>query len=157
MRKDWTNEENNKLVKLYFLMKENEVEGKNYLKSEYIKVIQLYLDNRNEKSVQFKLRNISGVLKDLEKASLTVDGYSVAENYQGKLRDSVIEYLNTEKAEKLIKKIDTIHGDNSDNDSGHDILEFQVVKIFEMVNELHKKGFQGLRIVTQLHSINFFN
>ncbi|TDT33560.1 DUF3883 domain-containing protein [Naumannella halotolerans] len=90
MAEDWTLEEVERTVEVYFTMLGLELGGERYSKTEFRRQLRADLGNRRtEASFEFKFQNISAVLQDL--GSETVDGYKPARNVQQLLREQVAE------------------------------------------------------------------
>ena len=85
----WTDEENEAIVDAYFSMLELELSGRPFVKAEVRRELQTgALRKRSHASIDFKFRNISGVLEDYEQ--LWIEGYKPAFNYQAELERAVV-------------------------------------------------------------------
>jgi hypothetical protein len=103
MAKNWTKEEVELIVADYFDMFNLELSSKYYNKSAHRKILAPLLHNRNN-SIEFKHRNISGVLADLGQPY--IKGYKPLFNYQQLLADEVNRVLDNNKStiEQSFKK-----------------------------------------------------
>ena len=90
-RFDWTDEENDLIVKDYFKMLAEEIAGLPYKKSEHRQALKPFLDERSDGSIEFKHQNISAVLNRL--GVRWIDGYKPARNAQASLADAVALHL----------------------------------------------------------------
>jgi len=87
---DWTDEQNDAIVADYFVMLAADVAGQAYNKAEHNRLLQPVID-RSRPSIEFKHRNISGVLKALGEDWIA--GYKPAFNFQASLVDAVARWL----------------------------------------------------------------
>ena len=90
-RFDWTDEENDLIVKDYFKMLAKEIAGLPYKKSEHRQALKPFLDERSDGSIEFKHQNISAVLHRM--GLRRIDGYKPARNAQASLTDAVVLHL----------------------------------------------------------------
>lgn len=90
-RESWSQEEVDAIVADYFSMLEKELRGEPYSKSEHRNVLRPLLRNRSESSIEFKHANISAIL--IEIGFPPIRGYQPRSQYQGLLKDTVLEYL----------------------------------------------------------------
>jgi hypothetical protein len=102
MRKpSWNDTENAALVALYFVMQDKAAKGQAYVKAAMIREAQGTdeepgaLHTRSRGSIEAKLMNVSGVLKDLgrEDVSMADHGYVPMSNYQSDLKTMVVALL----------------------------------------------------------------
>ncbi|MBD3629536.1 DUF3883 domain-containing protein [Cyclobacterium sp.] len=99
----WSNIEVELIVADYFSMLQKELSGQEYKKSEHRKKLLPLLSSRSEGSIEFKHQNISAVLINLGQPYL--NGYLPRYNYQWKLEEVVIVYLNGHQSiEELFKQ-----------------------------------------------------
>jgi len=91
MPEDWSQQEVEAIVADYFAMLDDELEGRRYNKAEHNRNLQKLLNNRDRVSVEYKHRNISAVLWQLDYPY--IDGYKPLARYQGLLRQVVEERL----------------------------------------------------------------
>ena len=91
MARDWTRAEVDLLVEDYFRMLREELEGRPYSKAEHRRALLRSLRNRSNSSIEFKHRNVSAVLLELN--CPFISGYKPAANAQGLLREAVQEQL----------------------------------------------------------------
>ncbi len=101
MSKIWTKDEVGHIVDDYFKMLLSELEGKAFNKTEHRKTLAPKLENRSKGSIEFKHQNISAVMIDL--GLPYIDGYKPRGNYQGLLKDTTENLL--ESFPELIKII----------------------------------------------------
>ncbi len=87
----WTDEENDLIVADYFAMLADDIARRPYNKTEHRRALLPLLNSRSERSVEFKHRNISAVLKGGGEA--WIPGYVPAFNYQKTLEDAVARWL----------------------------------------------------------------
>ncbi|MBF2755735.1 MAG: DUF3883 domain-containing protein [Gammaproteobacteria bacterium AqS3] len=92
MANHWTDEENRLIVEDYFAMRELELAGGEYSKTEHARRLLPKLEDRSRQSVEFKHCNISAVLKNL--CQPFIDGYKPRGNIQYALIEMVWERLN---------------------------------------------------------------
>lgn len=90
--KDWSESEVSLAVADYFTMLEAELLGKPYKKSDHRKLLAPQLAGRSGGSIEFKHRNISGVLVEL--GLPYIEGYKPLSNYQGILATEVETFLD---------------------------------------------------------------
>ncbi len=100
---NWTKEEVILIVNDYFEMFRLELDSKPYNKTSHRKKLAPLLNNR-ENSIEFKHRNISGVLANM--GLPYIKGYKPLFRYQQLLEDEVIVFLENNKSffEKEFKK-----------------------------------------------------
>jgi hypothetical protein len=91
MPENWSQQEVEAIVADYFAMLADELQGKPYNKAEHNRNLQKLLNNRDRVSVEFKHRNISAVLWQLNYPY--IDGYKPLPRYQGLLREVIEERL----------------------------------------------------------------
>lgn len=87
----WSKIEVELIVQDYFNMLSEELENKNYSKTNHRRILLPFLDNRSEGSVEFKHQNISAILSNLGQPF--IKGYLPRFNYQRILEDTVLTYL----------------------------------------------------------------
>jgi hypothetical protein len=103
----WKQWEVEALVASYFAMLNAEIHGKRPVKAEANRALQSRLPARSRGSIEYKLRNVSGVLNVspvLDDEHLPfIDGYKPATNFQGDLRQAVLDWVrgNRSIAEEL--------------------------------------------------------
>lgn len=90
---DWSRLEVEACVADYLQMLELELNGQTFNKSERIRALMHKLDGRSKASVEYKFRNISAVMQELEWP--TVSGYKALVNYQLLLLEVVEAQLKT--------------------------------------------------------------
>ena len=61
----WTDEENDLIVAVYSAMLADDISARRYSKAEHRRALLPLLNDRSERSVEFKHQNISAVLKGL--------------------------------------------------------------------------------------------
>ncbi len=88
---DWTDEENDLTVADYFAMLVDDIAGNSYSKAEHRRALLPLLSDRSAGAVEFKHRNISGVLKGFGEE--WIPGYKPAFNFQTSLVDAVARWL----------------------------------------------------------------
>lgn len=88
---DWTDEENDRIVADYFAMLADDIAGEHYSKAEHRRALLPLLTGRSAGAVEFKHRNISGVLKGFGED--WIPGYRPAFNFQMSLVDAVARWL----------------------------------------------------------------
>ena len=91
MARIWSDDENNAIVKDYFVMLEHEQEGRAFDKSEHRRNLMVTI-GRTNKSIEFKHMNISAVMEALGLPH--IEGYTPLGNYQLALFEAVEAYLN---------------------------------------------------------------
>lgn len=91
MAQDWSHQEIELIVAVYFDMLSKELSGISYNKTEYRKKILPLLSGRTEGSIEFKHQNISAVLIALGQPY--IKGYLPRYNYQKQLEVKIIDYL----------------------------------------------------------------
>ncbi|MBC2834499.1 DUF3883 domain-containing protein [Paragemmobacter straminiformis] len=87
---DWSDEENDTVVAEYFAMFADHLAGQQFIKAQRHRALAERLPARSEKSVEFKLQNVSGALQALGEAWL--DGYAPATNFQLSLADAIVRW-----------------------------------------------------------------
>lgn len=85
------------IVRDYFDMFRKELVGQEYSKAEHRRALQPLLNDRSEGSIEYKHQNISAAL--LEMGFPYIQGYKPAFNYQGLLRDVVLDRLAAQAKE----------------------------------------------------------
>jgi Domain of unknown function (DUF3883) len=107
MPENWSQQEVEAIVTDYFVMLADELQGKRYNKAEHNRNLQKLLNNRDRVSVEFKHRNISAVLWQLDYPY--IDGYKPLPRYQGLLRQVIEERLTgmTELNQTVAKSVQT--------------------------------------------------
>ena len=91
MAADWSDIEIELIVSDYFEMLRLDVAGETYNKAEHNRSLQERID-RTKGSIEFKHQNISAVLLGLGQPWIT--GYKPASNFQARLVDKVLEWLD---------------------------------------------------------------
>jgi Domain of unknown function (DUF3883) len=94
MPDDWTNAENEAIVKDYFAMLREELLGRPYNKAEHRRALVPMLNNRSKGAVEWKHRNISAVLAGTNR--IYIEGYMPAENVQAELADVIENIVDTD-------------------------------------------------------------
>ena len=87
----WSDEENDAIVAQYFAMLADDLSRRPYTKAQYNRAIQA-ATGRGRGSVEYKLQNISAVLKGFGTTWIT--GYKPAFNFQFSLAEAVSRWLN---------------------------------------------------------------
>jgi len=87
----WSDEENDAIVAQYFAMLDDDLSRRPYTKSEYNRAIQA-ATGRGRGSVEYKLQNISAVLKGF--GTTWIRGYKPAFNFQFALAEAVSRWLD---------------------------------------------------------------
>jgi hypothetical protein len=95
MSGDWTDEQNDAIVADYFAMLADDEAGRPYSKAEHNHRLQAGI-GRSHKSIEFKHRNVSAVLKGLGED--WIPGYRPAFHYQRSLEDAVARWLTRHPA-----------------------------------------------------------
>lgn len=93
----WTTQELSLIIADYFAMLADERSGKSINKTEHRNWLKPLLNNRSDKSIEFKHMNISAVLSDL--GIPYIKGYKPLHNIQRMLADEVVAYLENHKNE----------------------------------------------------------
>jgi len=89
---DWSREEVEATVQDYLEMASSWLAGTAFNKAAHRRALQAKLNDRSEKSVEFKYRNISAALIDADFPY--IPGYTPLFNYQGLLAEVLIERLS---------------------------------------------------------------
>jgi len=92
MRGDWSDSENDVIVADYFAMLTQELAQRRYNKLRHNERLQSRI-GRSHRSIEFKHRNISAVLKGL--GETWINGYRPAFNYQASLETAVQRWLSS--------------------------------------------------------------
>lgn len=87
---DWTPDEAEAAVAVYFAMLQAELAGQKYVKADYIRDLALAI-KRTPKSVEWKFQNVSAVL--IAFGYPYISGYKPAWNYQALLETVVLEHI----------------------------------------------------------------
>jgi hypothetical protein len=87
----WSDNENDLIVADYFAMLADDVTGSPYSKAAHRRALAPLLQNRSQRSIEFKHQNISAVLKGLGEE--WISGYKPAFNFQATLVDAVQRWL----------------------------------------------------------------
>ncbi|MGM0385468.1 MAG: DUF3883 domain-containing protein [Actinomycetota bacterium] len=104
-RRDWDQTEIDATVDAYFRLLKAELAESPLKKSvENERVRQTV--NRSKGAVEYKFQNVSAVMRDLH--LYWVEGYKPAKNYQGALRDAVVNHLETDPTieEFMLQRVD---------------------------------------------------
>jgi hypothetical protein len=88
---DWTDAQNDVIVADYFAMLAHDITGQSYSKAEHNRTLQA-MTSRPRGSIEYKLQNISAVLKGLGED--WIPGYKPAFNFQASLVDAVVRWLS---------------------------------------------------------------
>lgn len=91
----WSQNEVDDIIKAYFSMLEEELNGVKYSKAEYRRKTISTLNGRSNGSIEFKHQNISAVLAKM--GCPYIKGYKPRFNFQILLEEKVGEYLNQNK------------------------------------------------------------
>ncbi len=89
---NWTRFEVEAVVTDYLAMLASELAGTSYSKAKHRRALLQKLTKRTEQSIEYKHANISAIL--LEAGFPYIDGYKPHSNYQGLLREVVLDRLN---------------------------------------------------------------
>lgn len=89
---DWTDAENDAIVADYFAMLLEDLSGRSYNKAAFNRGLQA-TTGRSHGSIEFKLQNVSAVLRALGEE--WIPGYKPAVNFQDSLIDAVERWLAT--------------------------------------------------------------
>lgn len=89
---DWSDAENDALVASYFAMLAYDLRNEEPPKAKIIRDTRSILNERSEKSIEYKLRNVSAVFNALELEP--VKGLKMLSNFQGSLADAVYRFLS---------------------------------------------------------------
>ena len=103
-RRDWSDRENELIVRDYFSMLLDELHGAPYKKSEHSLALRQKLDGRTKGSVELKHANISSVMQALDLP--IVNGYKPYGHSQRSLEEAVVEFL--EQSPKVKEDLDRI-------------------------------------------------
>ena len=87
MSRDWSEEENDRIVADYFAMLAHEMAGRTYSKAGHRRRLTPHLADRSKGAIEFKHQNISAVLQAL--GMTRINGYRPAQNYQQGLVEAV--------------------------------------------------------------------
>ena len=110
MPNPWTQQEVEFAVADYFEMLLKEMRGEKYVKAAHNRILAAKLNDRSKGSVEFKHENISAVLLEMDVPY--IDGYKPRRNYQGLLRDVVLNQL-----ERYRPRLDTAASTLNDEDA----------------------------------------
>lgn len=91
--KSWSDREIAATVADYMKMLTLELSGQNYNKSAHRRTLATRLNNRSERAIESKHRNISAVLLGLN--CFWIPGYKPLKHYQGALAEYVEQWINT--------------------------------------------------------------
>ena len=91
----WTDAEIDQALDVYFTMLALDLEGKEFVKSEYREQLEVQLPARSKKSIELKWCNISAVLD--EGGLPWLDGFKPLSNYQRKLKPAVGNWLQAHR------------------------------------------------------------
>lgn len=91
----WSLVEVEALVADYFTMLKKELHGDRYNKSEHRRALRGILPKRSDTSIEKKHQNVSAVL--IAARFPYIQGYKPLSNYQGLLRDVVLDYLEDDQ------------------------------------------------------------
>ncbi len=89
--RDWTDEENDRLVASYFAMLRTDLAGKPYVKSTYNQQLQ-DITGRSKGSIELKFQNLSAVLQVI--GEIWIPGYKPLKNFQSSLVAAVERWLD---------------------------------------------------------------
>lgn len=93
--RDWTEEEVEKTIRVYFEMLKAELEGEPYVKAQHRRNLQSRLNDRSESAIGYKFQNISAALDDL--GFPYIEGYKPAVNYQSLVKEKLVAHLDGEE------------------------------------------------------------
>lgn len=79
---DWSETENEVVIREYFSMLEQELASQHYVKADHNRRVR-ELTGRSKGSVEFKFQNVSAALRDMH--APWIEGYKPARNYQSSL------------------------------------------------------------------------
>ncbi len=114
---DWSRLECELIVQDYMSMYEKEMRGEKYSKTEHRRGLQPKLQERSERSIEFKHQNISAAL--IGSGYSYIPGYKPARNYQSLLREVVESYISMNEEQVIVqsdKLIDAIAGEHEIGD-----------------------------------------
>lgn len=94
MAREWSLVENEATVADYMSMLRLYLRGAPINKTDHHRALRPLLDERTEKAIEWKHRNISAILMDL--GQLYIPGYTPAFNYQQLLREVVEDWIATD-------------------------------------------------------------
>ena len=98
-RNDWSDEENDLIVRVYLRLLIAELRGEKPVKAELNRQVQA-ATGRSKGSVDFKFANVSAVLREM--GMLYVDGYKPYVNFQSSLSSAVERALETSVWQELV-------------------------------------------------------
>lgn len=107
MANHWTPAEIGRILDTYFQMLDLEVRGIKFSKTDFRKKLLPLLNRRSEGSIEYKLQNISAVLRKYGMPFIL--GYKPAVNYQQLLEELVIDYLTVHRETETVFKNFTQH------------------------------------------------
>jgi hypothetical protein len=93
--KQWQDDELDAIVADYFVMLEEDLSGRPYIKSRHSQALMAQI-GRTHRSVEFKHQNISAVLDEL--GMPWIPGYIPKRNYQNAIFDAIDRYLSRHPA-----------------------------------------------------------
>lgn len=94
MAREWSLVENEATVADYLTMLKRYLRREPFNKADHHRALRALLDDRTEKAIEWKHRNISAILMDL--GQLYIPGYTPAFNYQQLLREVVEDWIATD-------------------------------------------------------------
>ena len=92
---DWSDAENDRIVADYFDMLADELAGRPFNKAAHNRALQGCLPGRSHKSIEFKHRNISAVMQELNQPRIV--GYLPARAFQIRLIDAVLRRMGRDR------------------------------------------------------------
>lgn len=96
MAEHWSRNEVEALVADYFAMLDVELRGKPFNKTARRCALAPLLNNRSDTSIERKRQNVSAIL--IELGYPYVDGYKPLPNYQGLLREAVVDRITADES-----------------------------------------------------------
>jgi len=96
--KPWTEQEIDLIVADYFVMRDMELRGEKFVKSQRNAALREHID-RSAGSIEFKHQNISAVLRELGEPWIV--GYKPAVNFQRALLEGIERYLDAQASQDI--------------------------------------------------------
>lgn len=97
----WTDDEIDAVIEVYFDMLIVEISGDKVIKAERNRELQRLI-NRSRGSIEYKHRNISAVMADLN--FVYVNGYKPAFNYQNALYEKIKTYIENDDVRAMLRQ-----------------------------------------------------
>lgn len=101
---EWQDDELDAIVADYFVMLEEDLSGRHYVKSKHSRALMARI-GRTHRSVEFKHQNISAVLDEL--GLPWIPGYMPKRNYQNAIFDAIDRYLTLRPA--ILERVPATH------------------------------------------------